>query len=178
MLLSVNATWPQCQKHSVKIMKSSGPEGTGNGLFTDADMPMGTTIPVKGVWFSDIDQLNKWLSEQHPLTAQTMSRKVVEVHFTTPPEGAKISYYFVMTGAGGYVNAYTGITQRPNAQLVFNADRPLGQHSLQLRLVGDLGADREILIAYGSRHLIKERKRSAPKPKTAKKGVAVAASGE
>ena len=87
------------------------------------------------------------------------------------PEGAKISYYFVMTGVGGYVNAYTGIIQRPNAQLVFHADRPVGQHRLQLRLVGDLGADREILIAYGSRHLLKEKKRSGPKSKKAKKGV-------
>ena len=81
-----------------------------------------------------------------------------------------------MTGVAEYVKAYTGIIQRPNAQLVFNVDRPLGRHSLQVRLVGDLGADREILIAYGSRHLLKERKRAGPKPKKAKKGVTVAAS--
>ena len=55
-----------------------------------------------------------------------------------------------MTGLAGYVNTYTGILQRPNAQLVFNPDRPLGQYSLQVRLVADLAADREILIADGS----------------------------
>ena len=37
-------------RHRVQIMKTSGPEGTGNGLFTDVDMPMGTNIPVQGVW--------------------------------------------------------------------------------------------------------------------------------
>ena len=36
-------------KHSANIMKSSVPEGTGNGLFTDVGMPMVTHIPVKGV---------------------------------------------------------------------------------------------------------------------------------
>ena len=66
-----------------------------------------------------------------------MSRQIVEVHFSRPPEGNSITYYFVMTGLAGYVNAYTGIIQRPNAQSVFNADRPLGQHSLQVRLVGE-----------------------------------------
>ena len=98
-----------------------------------------------------------------------MSRKIVEVHFSRPPEGNNITYYFVMTGLAGYVNAYTGIIQRPNAQLVFNPDRPLGQHSLQVRLVGDLQADREILIAYGARHGLKERKRPGPKLKKLKK---------
>ena len=68
----------------------------------------------------------------------------------------------------GYVNAYTGISQRPNAQLVFNADTPLGQHGLKLRLVVDLGADREIRIAYGARHVFKDKKRSGPKQKQIK----------
>ena len=92
-----------------------------------------------------------------------MSRNIVEVHFSTPPEGNNITYYFVMTGLAGYVNAYPGIIQRPNAQFAFNPDRPLGQHNLQVRLVGDLQADREILIAYGARHGLKERKRPRPK---------------
>ncbi len=65
------------------------------------------------------------------------------------------------------MNAYPGIIQRPNAQLAFNPDRPLGQHSLQVRLVGDLQADREILIAYSARHGLKERKRPGPKLKKA-----------
>ena len=94
-----------------------------------------------------------------------MSRNIVEVHFYTPPEGNNITYYFVMTGLAGYVSAYPGIIQRPNAQLAFNPDRPLGQHSLQVRLVADLQADRAILISYGARHGLKERKRPGPKLK-------------
>jgi len=67
------------------------------------------------------------------------------------------------------VQAYTGIIQRPNAQLAFNLERPLGQHSLQVRLVGDLQADRAILIAYGARHGLKDKKRPGPKLKNVKK---------
>ena len=44
------------------------------------------------------------------------------------------------------MNAHPGIIQRPNAQLVFNLDRPVGRHSLQVRLVADLQADREISL--------------------------------
>ena len=98
----------------------------------------------------------------------------MEVHFSTPPEGAQLSYYLVMTGVAGYVNAYTGISQRPNAQLLFNADRPLGQHSLQVRLVGDIVADREILVAYGPHHAFKDKKRSGPKHNTATRSVTIA----
>ena len=118
-----------------------------------------------GIWFTDMDQLNAWLNQQHPLAGQAMSRNIVEVHFSTPPEGNNITYDFVIAGLAGYVNAYPGIIQRPNAQLVFNLDRPLGQHSLQVRLVGDLQADREILIAYVAQHGLKERKRPGPKLK-------------
>ena len=92
-------------------------------------------------------------------------QEIVEVHFSKPPEGNKVTYYFAMTGFAGYVNAYTDIIQRPSAQLVFNPDRPLGQHSLRVCLVGDLPADREILIAYGARHVVKDRQRSGPKLK-------------
>ena len=46
-----------------------------------------------------------------------MSRNIVEFHFSRPPEGNNITYYFVMTGLAGYVNADTGIILRPSAQL-------------------------------------------------------------
>ena len=124
---------------------------------------------MKGIWFNDLEQLNKWLRQQHHLTAQAMSKNIVEVHFSARPEGEKVSCYFIMTGLVGYVNAYTNIIQRPNAQLWFNADRPLGQHSLQVHLVTDLCPDREILIAYGARHLLRERNKSGPKLKKQKK---------
>jgi hypothetical protein len=51
-------------KHRVKIMKSSGPEGVGNGVFTTSDMSAGTTLLVKGIWFTDMDQVNAWLNQQ------------------------------------------------------------------------------------------------------------------
>ena len=165
-------------KNSIKIMKSSGPEGVGNGVFTACDMSAGCALPVKGVWFTDLGELNTWLKEQHPLTAQAMSRTIIEVHFSAPPEGNKVTYYFAMTGLAGYVNAYTGIIQRPNAQLVFNPDRPLGQHSLRVCLVGDLPADREILIAYGARHVLKDRQRLGPKLKRRKTSAAPAAAAD
>lgn len=156
-------------KHKVKIRKSTGPEGSGNGLFTDADLAAGTSIPVKGIWFKDLEKLNLWLNEQHPLTAQAMCKKIVEVNFSAPPEGATVRQYLVMTGVAGYINAYGNIAQRPNTQLVLNADRPLGQHSLQLRLIGEIAADRELVIAYGAKHSMKDKKRSGPKPKKLKK---------
>lgn len=37
-------------KHRVNIMKSSGPEGVGNGAFTTSDMSAGTTLYVKCIW--------------------------------------------------------------------------------------------------------------------------------
>ena len=46
---------------------------------------------------------------------------------------------------------------------------PLGQHSLQVQLVGDLQADREILIAYGARHLLNDKKRPGPQLNHVKK---------
>ena len=63
-----------------------------------------------------------------------------------------------MTSIAGYVNAYTNIAQRPNAQLVFNHDRPLGQYSLKVVLTQDLSENREILIAYGVKHMVRESK--------------------
>jgi hypothetical protein len=73
----------------------------------------------------------------------------------------------------GYVNAYTDTSQRPNAQLVLNADRPLGQHSWLLRLE-ELGADREILIAYGPRQVFKDKMRSGPNQNNATRSVTIA----
>jgi hypothetical protein len=84
---------------------------------------------------------------------------VVEANFCEPSDTeTKVVKYFVMTSIAGYVNAYTNITQRPNAQLLFDVDRPLGQYSLKLVLTQDLAADREILVAYGAKHLVRERK--------------------
>ena len=61
--------------------------GFGNGVLTTFDMLAGTTLLVKGISCTHIDHLNTWLKQLHPLTGQAMSRKIVEVHFSTPPEG-------------------------------------------------------------------------------------------
>ena len=66
--------------------------------------------------------------------------------------------YFVMTSIAGYANAYTNISQGANAQVVFDVDRPLGQYSLKLVLTQDLAEDREVLIAYGAKHMVRDRK--------------------
>jgi hypothetical protein len=125
----------------------------------------GITIPCKGIWFDSIGELDVWLGEQHPRTAEAMARKIIEVNFSQQPSGEKTSKYLVMTSVVGYVNAYTNITQRPNAQLVFNPDRPLGQYSVVLKLTQDLSAEKEILVAYGSKHMVRERKPRGPKTK-------------
>ena len=70
-------------------------------MFTTSDMSAGTTLLMKGIWFTDMGLLNTWLNHQHPLTGQAMSRNIVEVHFSTPSEGNNITYYFVMTGLVG-----------------------------------------------------------------------------
>ena len=78
-------------KRRLEIMKSSGPDGVGNGVFSNTDMSAGTTLLVKGIWFTNIDQLNTWLTQQHPSTGQAMIRKIAEVRFSTPPDGSKFA---------------------------------------------------------------------------------------
>ena len=147
------------RKHKVKVSKSTGPEGAGIGLFTEESLAAGTSIPVKGIWFDSLDELNAWLAPQPTRTAEVMAKKLVEVNFFQPPDTeTKVVKYFAMTSIAGYVNAYTNITQRPNAQVVFDVDRALGQYSLKLVLTQDLAADREVLIAYGAKHIVRDRK--------------------
>ena len=145
-------------KHKVKVSKSTGPNEAGLGLFTEQTMAANTSIPAKGVWYNSLGELNEWLGSQPTRTAEVMAKKVVEVNFCKPPDTeTKVTKYFVMTSIAGYVNAYTNIAQRPNAQLVFNHDRPLGQYSLKVLLTQDLSENREILIAYGAKHMVRDR---------------------
>ena len=146
-------------KHQVKVSRSTGPEGTGLGLFTQEPRNAGTSIPVKGAWFDNLSELNSWLGGQPTRTAEVMAKKVVEANFCEPSDTeTKVVKYFVMTSIAGYVNAYTNITQRANTQLVFDHDRALGQYSLKLVLLQDMPQDREILVSYGLKHSVRERK--------------------
>ena len=150
-------------KHKVKVSKSTGPDGTGLGLFTEQPLAAGASIPAKGVWYASLGELNEWLGSQPTRTAEVMAKKVVEVNFCVPPDTeTKVTKYFVMTSIAGYVNAYTNIAQRPNAKLVFDHDRPLGQYSLKLLLTQDLSENKEILIAYGGRHMVRACKPRGP----------------
>ena len=157
-------------KHKVKVSKSTGPDGTGVGLFSEQALPAGTSIPVKGIWFQSLGDLNAWLGAQPTRTADVMAKKVVEANFCKLPDAdTKVVMYFLMTSIAGYVNAYTNIAQRPNTQLVFDCDRPLGQYSLKLVLTQDLPESREILIAYGAKHMVRDRKPRGPKGQGSKR---------
>ena len=73
-------------KHKVKVSKSTGPEGTGIGLFTEESLAAGTSIPVKGICFDSLDELNAWLAAQPTRTAEVMAKNLVEVNFCQPPD--------------------------------------------------------------------------------------------
>ena len=49
-------------KHKLKTQRSSGPDGTGNGLFTAEALAAKTVLPVKGIWFERLNELNAWLA--------------------------------------------------------------------------------------------------------------------
>ena len=122
-------------------------------------LPQGTSL-MRTVF---LDLRTGALLQIHPM--MKLTKKIVEIHFSRTDVAEKATHYFVMTGVAGYVNTYTHIAQRPNAQLVFSPERPLGQYSLSLKLVVDVQAEREILIAYGPRHVVKEKRRAGPKMK-------------
>ena len=63
-----------------------------------------------------------------------------------------------MTSVLGYVAAFTDISQRPDAQLMFNHGRHVGMYSGYLMLVQDLGQCTEMFVAYGANHMVGERK--------------------
>ena len=44
------------RKHKVEVSNSTGPEGTGMGLFTAESRAGGIAIPVKGIWFDSLDE--------------------------------------------------------------------------------------------------------------------------
>ncbi len=77
--------------------------------------------------------------------------------------------YKVMNHISGFVNSYTGIALRPNATLAWNADAPLGQRSLVIRIIKDIKLDAEILIGYGPEHNCKDPNPKSLEPKKGNK---------
>ena len=93
-----------------------------------------------------------------------MASRVVELHFQGPEAGQHIVRYKVMNQLVGFVNDFHGIQQRNNAMLVWNRDRPLGQHSLVLKLITNLAKEQEILIDYGPKHSLRKQRKKGHMP--------------
>eukprot|EP00973_Karenia_brevis_P030887 4259404-Karenia_brevis.AAC.1 len=92
-------------------------------------------MPIKGPWFTDLKQLEEYLSSAHPATGNCWSLRVVQVRVTANSAGKdKDLLHKVMTNAIGFVNDYHNLSQRPNAQLVWDPDRGLGEHTLRLKI--------------------------------------------
>ena len=92
------------------------------------------------------------MKEAHLATAQSMALRVVELYFQGLEAGEPIVRYKVMNQLVGFVNDFHNIQQRANAVLTWNPDRPLGQHSLMLKLINHVAAEQEILINYWPNH--------------------------
>ena len=140
-------------KHKLKIQRSTGPDGTGNGLFTAATLEAKTVLPIKGMWFETLDKLNDWLASLSGTSAQQFAQRVIKVNFSQGSDKeSPVARYFVMTSVTAFVQSYCGISHRPNAKILFDPERPLGQYSLKIELLQKLAVDREIVISKGVDH--------------------------
>ena len=158
-------------KHKLKIQRSTGPDGTGNGLFTAAALEAKTVLPIKGIWFETLGELNDWLASLSTMSATQFAKKVIKVNFSQGSDmDKKVVRYFVMTSLTGFVQSFCGISQRANAKILFDPDRPLGQYSLKIELLQRLAEDREILISKGADYANKEKKKGAKALKSEAKG--------
>lgn len=107
-----------------------------------------------------LSDLQAWLDGlQNAPVAEQLSRKVVVVWCKEPEDEAPHARYKVMTSAAGFVNSSYGIMQRPNAVLVFHADRPWGDYNLVLKTTAVIPATKEITIGYGPLHPLGAGKR-------------------
>ncbi|MEC9029598.1 MAG: hypothetical protein VYB74_04860, partial [Cyanobacteriota bacterium] len=111
-------------KHKLKIQRSTGPDGTGNGLFTAAALEAKTVLPIKGIWFETLDALNAWLASLAPLLAAQFAKKEINVNFSQGSDvDTKVARYFAITSPTGFVPSFCGISTRPNAKIWFDPDR-------------------------------------------------------
>ena len=158
-------------KHKLKIQRSTGPEGTGNGLFTAATLEAKAVLPIKGMWFETLDKLNDWLASLSGTSAQQFAQRVIKVNFSQGSDkGAPVARFFVMTSVTRFVQSYCGISHRPNAKILFDSDRPLGQYSLKLQLLQSLAEDREIVISKGADYATKGQRKGAKPLKSEARG--------
>ena len=138
---------------------------TGNGLFTAAALEAQTNLPIKGIWFETLGELNDWLAPLSGTSATQFAQRVIKVNFSQGSDkDLPVARYFVMTGVTAFVQNFSGISHRPNAKILFDPERPLGQYSLKIELLQKLAVDREIVISKGADHTAPGR----PKEKRSK----------
>ena len=112
-----------------------------------------------------------WLASQTTLLATSFAKKVIQVNFSQGSDvDTKVARYFAMTSLTGFVQSFCGISQRANAKILFDPDRPLGKYSLKIELLQRLAEDREILISKGADYANKEKKKGAKALKSEAKG--------
>ena len=104
------------------------------------------------------------LKDAHLATAQSMALGVAELYFQGLEAGEPIVRYKVMNQLVGVVNDFHTIQPRANAVLTWNPDRPLGQHSLVLKLITNLAKEQEILIDYGPKHRFRKQRKTGHMP--------------
>ena len=122
-------------------------------LHTAATLEAKTVLPIKGMWFETLDKLNDWLASLSGTSATQFAQRVIKVNFSQGSDKeSPVARYFVMTGVTAFVQSYCGISHRPNAKILFDPERPLGQYSLKIELLQKLAVDREIVISKGVDH--------------------------
>ena len=101
-----------------------------------------------------MDKLNDWLASLSVTSAKQFAKKVIKVNFSQGSDkDLPVARYFVMTGVTAFVQNFCGISHRPNAKILFDPERPLGQYSLKIELLQKLAGDREIVISKGVDHI-------------------------
>ena len=105
------------------------------------------------------------------MSATQFAPEVIKVDFSQGSDvDTKVVKYFVMTSLTGFVQSFCGISQRANAKIWFDPDRPLGQSSLKLQLLQSLAEDREIVISKGADYATKGERKGAKAPKSEARG--------
>ena len=113
----------------------------GNGLFSRSGTPAGTRVPAKGPWFDIIEKAQTWMRTLHPASQGQMLNRIIELYCKCANGDASQPakpMYKVLTGIVGFVNDNHKISRKPNAELEVNPDAPLGEHTIQMRIVSPI----------------------------------------
>jgi len=72
-------------KYGLKVAASI--PAAGYGLFATKDLAAGTSIPIKGPWFSTLKSTTDFLASLEPATADKFRQRVVQVTLTSQEPG-------------------------------------------------------------------------------------------